>query len=114
MSEKRNGKSCGDPDNLLHRARCIVRQRIARASSAGQLQAIVYATTGELLEFGVPDDLRRVPRDLSERVTAKLERALARERGRARSGHRSYDFNRHLALHQALLALRETAASQRN
>ncbi len=37
-------------------------------------------------------------------IVALLERALRAERNRARSGHWTYDLNRHIALHQALRA----------
>jgi len=44
------------------------------------------------------------PQGLAETARA-LRRRLARERGRARCGHRSYDLSRHIALHRALLAI---------
>jgi hypothetical protein len=37
-------------------------------------------------------------------ILARLERALRAERCRARSGHWTYDLNRHIALRQAYLA----------
>ncbi len=37
-------------------------------------------------------------------IVAGLERALRAERCRARSGHWTYDLNRHIALRQAYLA----------
>jgi hypothetical protein len=40
-------------------------------------------------------------------IVARLERALRAERSRARSGHWTYDLNRHIALRQAYRA--ETA-----
>jgi hypothetical protein len=42
-----------------------------------------------------------------EAIVARLERALRAERRKARSGHWTYDLNRHIALRQAHLA--ETA-----
>lgn len=47
----------------------------------------------------------------SEAILARLARALRAERKRARSGHWTYDLNRHIALRQAHLA--ETAHLQR-
>jgi hypothetical protein len=51
-------------------------------------------------------------------IVARLERALRAERNRARSGHWTYDLNRHIALSQAhraesqrLAALRKAAAA---
>lgn len=40
-------------------------------------------------------------------ILARLERALRAERNRARSGHWTYDLNRHIALRQAYLAERQ-------
>ena len=40
-------------------------------------------------------------------VLKRLERALRAERNRARSGHWTYDLNRHIALRQAYVAERE-------
>jgi hypothetical protein len=37
-------------------------------------------------------------------IVARLERALRAERSRARSGHWTYDLNRHIALRQAYVA----------
>lgn len=39
-----------------------------------------------------------------ERIVGRLESALRAERNRARSGHWTYDLNRHIALRQAYLA----------
>jgi hypothetical protein len=39
-----------------------------------------------------------------EAIVARLERALRAERQKARSGHWTYDLNRHIALRQAWLA----------
>ena len=47
------------------------------------------------------------------RIMATLERALRAERCRARSGHWTYDLNRHIALHQAFLAESERLAALR-
>ncbi len=59
----------------------------------------------------LPKLARLDPRDLSaetiegaEAILARLERALRAERNRARSGHWTYDLNRHIALRQAYLA----------
>jgi len=42
-------------------------------------------------------------------ILSRLRRALRAERNRARSGHWSYDLNRHIALAQAYRAERERA-----
>lgn len=41
----------------------------------------------------------------------KLMAALRRERMKARSGSARYDFNRHIALHQAMMALERSEAA---
>ena len=43
-------------------------------------------------------------------IVARLERALRAEHGRARSGHWTYDLNRHIALRQAFRAETERLA----
>ena len=40
----------------------------------------------------------------AEEILSRLRRALRAERNRARSGHWTYDLNRHIALRQAYLA----------
>ncbi len=47
-------------------------------------------------------------------IVARLERALRAERNRARSGHWTYDLNRHIALRQAHRAESERLAALRN
>jgi hypothetical protein len=53
--------------------------------------------------------LDRAPESLSrqrlEDIRGRLNRRIARERGRARCGSLSYDVNRHIALHRCLRAL---------
>jgi hypothetical protein len=44
-------------------------------------------------------------------IVARLERALRAERNRARSGHWTYDLNRHVALRQAYVAETERLAA---
>lgn len=48
-----------------------------------------------------------------EAIVARLQRALRAERNRARSGHWTYDLNRHIALHQAHLAESQRLAALR-
>src|ERR1700752_7963 len=49
--------------------------------------------------------------EAAEAIVARLERALRAERNRARSGHWTYDLNRHIALRQAYVAERERLES---
>jgi hypothetical protein len=51
--------------------------------------------------------------DVAERIVARLAAALRAERNRARSGHWTYDLNRHIALRQAYLAETERLATLR-
>ena len=46
-------------------------------------------------------------------IVGRLERALRAERRRARSGHWTYDLNRHIALRQAFLAETELLTALR-
>ena len=47
-------------------------------------------------------------------IVMRLERALRAERNRARSGHWTYDLNRHIALHQAREAEGQRLAALRS
>ena len=51
-----------------------------------------------------PRDLAEDTIESAETILARLARALRAERNRARSGHWTYDLNRHIALRQAYLA----------
>ena len=51
-----------------------------------------------------PDELAAETVEGGEAILRRLERALRAERNRARSGHWTYDLNRHIALRQAFLA----------
>lgn len=98
---------------MRRQARRLTQRRLAQPADAQQLQAIVLSVTGELHDFEKGGSAPwRLP-EILDRLSARIERALARERGRARSGHRSYDFNRHIALHQALLTLERLESSSR-
>ena len=46
----------------------------------------------------------------AEAIVARLERALRAERNKARSGHWTYDLNRHIALRQAYVAEKQFLA----
>lgn len=62
-----------------------------------RLRSILARLTGSVprtpIEFMTNEEMKDFAR--------KIERALVRERGKARAGHYSYDANRHIALHQA-------------
>jgi hypothetical protein len=54
-----------------------------------------------------PAELSTETIERAEKIVSCLMRALRAERSRARSGHWTYDLNRHIALRQAYLAERE-------
>ena len=58
---------------------------------------------------GIPESAEGVAE-----IVARLERALRAERNRARSGHWTYDLNRHIALRQAYLAESERLKALRS
>ena len=88
---------------------------------AGALRASADSVLGSALREGAAayDRARDLPRliripaqdcsradglDVTRTIIARLESALRAERNRARSGHWTYDLNRHIALRQAFLA----------
>jgi len=83
-------------------------RRNADAAIAGVLKAGAedYDRTRDLprLTRLAPCDFQSNTIDASMTILARLERALRAERNRARSGHWTYDLNRHIALRQAYLA----------
>lgn len=55
----------------------------------------------------LPSELKAESAEGLAVILDRLERALRAERNRARSGHWTYDLNRHIALRQAYLAERQ-------
>ncbi len=103
MREEDQGVEEGTPRLGQERLRRSAETAIARTLRAG---AQVYERLRDL-----PKLTRLDPRDLAienvegaEAILARLKRALRAERNRARSGHWTYDLNRHIALRQAYLA----------
>jgi hypothetical protein len=86
-------------DMIARRAAGAV-QRTVRAGAEN------YERTRDLPKLARfdPADLSTETIDGSEVILARLRRALRAERNRARSGHWTYDLNRHIALRQAYLA----------
>ncbi len=92
------------------------RDRLARARLQRGARTAIESSVkagAELYERerDLPRLVRIEPRSLGaetigdvETIVARLERALRAERNRARSGHWTYDLNRHIALRQAHLA----------
>ena len=95
-------------------------KRSGGAGPAATIRATTRRLTGRALRAGMLDydrdrDLPALIRadpfspiadttDGVKAIIARLERALRAERKRARSGHWTYDLNRHIALRQAYLA----------
>lgn len=88
LTDRRSGR--------LHRAR----QAIERVVKAGVTS---YDRTRDLPGLIRLDPFAPAPdtAEAVEDVLSRLESALRAERNRARSGHWTYDLNRHIALHQA-------------
>jgi hypothetical protein len=98
-----------DHGSKVHRA-------LSRARSAASAELALERT----IRAGVPayDRARDLPAlirldpfaplsdtpEAAKAILSKLERALRAERNRARSGHWTYDLNRHIALRQAYVA----------
>jgi hypothetical protein len=102
-------KSANDKRGKLgvqrRRAACdrLARHAISRTVKAG---ARAYDRTRDLPALIRLDPFAELVDD-AETVTGivgRLERALRAERKRARSGHWTYDLNRHIALRQAFVA----------
>lgn len=83
-------------------------RRSADATIAGALKAgaEAYDRVRDLprLTRLAPSDFQTDTIDCAMRILARLQCALRSERNRARSGHWTYDLNRHIALRQAFLA----------
>ena len=86
-----------------HHAAASVVAAVQRTIRAG---AENYQRTRDLPKLArlMPNELSNETLDGAERIVALLRRALRAERNRARSGHWTYDLNRHIALRQAYLA----------
>jgi hypothetical protein len=87
---------------ILRAARSIVDQTLRAGSQA----YVRERDLPRLLRIMPQRDRRDTSAEL-EMIVRLLERALRAERNRARSGHWTYDLNRHIALHQAHLAERK-------
>lgn len=104
------GKSRGEGQSTAAKmdvaARHLAERGIGAPVAPQRLRAMIFALTGAL----PPDKLEEMDNARLRAIALAFRRALARERGKARSGHRSYDANRHIALHQALRGLQALAS----
>ncbi|GIL03309.1 MAG: hypothetical protein BroJett030_32080 [Alphaproteobacteria bacterium] len=115
MSEHARPLRPGPADELLEWARRHVRRRMGGPATTApvgpaelaRLRSVLAMATGRL----PPEELAELPPGRLDEWSAALKRAIARERGKARCGHRSYDANRHIALHQAARCLARLAAA---
>jgi len=71
-----------------------------------------YERTRDLPKLALldPTEFSTETVETAEKIVSCLRRALRAERNRARSGHWTYDLNRHIALRQAYLAESERLA----
>lgn len=88
-------------DAIEARLRSEAEQFLRRRSCDAPLQPILEALTQGVA--GGSDRGRDA--GVAAGVMAHLQKALRRERQKSRLGHAGYDFNRHLALHQAIRRL---------
>ncbi|MEZ5799196.1 MAG: hypothetical protein R3D29_00130 [Nitratireductor sp.] len=93
------------PDNmkalaarLMQEARKHAERMAAARHSDQAICAVIFSLTG--LETSLSE--LRNNEDARSLAVERLQSAIKRERGKARSGSRRYDFNRHVALYQAL------------
>ena len=78
---------------------------IAAVTAAGVEAYVRQRHLPRILPVG-PDEVADESVAGRRRIVARLARALRAERNRGRSGHWTYDLNRHIALRQAYLAER--------
>jgi Family of unknown function (DUF6477) len=111
MQRSAHGKR-GRPGVQRRRAACdrLARDAISRTVKAG---AGAYDRARDLPALIRLDPFARLVDNAESLVgiVARLERALRAERNRARSGHWTYDLNRHIALRQAFVAESERLAA---
>lgn len=90
------------------------RERIRRGADAAVARTLKAGAEAYDRARDLPRLTRLLPGELPVKspealavILARLESALRAERNRARSGHWTYDLNRHIALRQAYLAERQ-------
>jgi hypothetical protein len=100
-------------DRSEARERRLFRQAprsLARVISGGSESYDRSLHLARLLPIG-PDEIADQSAATRQAILARLSRALRAERNRGRSGHWTYDLNRHLALSQAYAAESRMAKS---
>lgn len=101
QSAENPGTQSAARDAIEARLRSEAEQFVRRRFCDAPLQPILEALTQGAA--GGPDPGRAG--GIAPGVMAHLQKALRRERQKSRLGHAGYDFNRHLALHQAIRRL---------
>jgi hypothetical protein len=91
----------------------VPRAAVATVTAAVRAGVKSYDRARDLPRLIHADPFSPIPEDAegTAAIVARLERALRAERNRARSGHWTYDLNRHIALRQAFLAETERLIS---
>ena len=112
MAIGREIRQASEDFHTEERIRRGVETAIARTFKAG---AEAYERARDLPRLArvFPGELAAESAEGLTVILARLERALRAERNRARSGHWTYDLNRHIALRQAYLAERQRLESLR-
>jgi hypothetical protein len=103
MLSKDEGSRARSDRNTAARIRHSADAAIAGTLRAG-FEAYDRARDLPRLTRLAPRDFQTDTIDVAMTIVARLERALRSERNRARSGHWTYDLNRHIALRQAYVA----------
>ena len=97
-------RDCAGAGHRLHALPAQVRKAASRAVAetirAGAASYDRRRDLPALIRFD-PFGVQRLDEVAAEMIVARLERALRAERQKARSGHWTYDLNRHIALRQA-------------
>ena len=97
------------PGNIRDQADKLVRRCFDREPGPHHLQSMIFAVTGSLPR----QQPEKLPAKQLEEIAGRFWQAIARERGKARSGHRSYNISRHIALYQALRGLQRLIGDRR-
>ena len=94
-----------------HATQCDGSDALRRAAAEALRRSIRAGADAYERRRDLPQLTRLDPREIAgetvgnaETIVARLKRALRAERNRARSGHWTYDLNRHIALRQAYVA----------
>jgi hypothetical protein len=105
-----NERRAVEPNRFAGACRIAAENAVSKTLRAGEKAYVRERDLPALIRVGSLTELTRSPAGTAA-IIARLESALRAERNRARSGHWTYDLNRHIALRQALLAEKNAAAT---